>query len=90
MTKSFVRQLFTGKVKQLGEVNATHPMDKPWESGMFKTETNDLFGRAKPDVLGMKLLIKKSWRTGKSHFWLSHQAQGSEKTHNPNVLQPLI
>jgi len=35
----FVHKIFTGKAKKLGDPNASDPMDKPWETGIFKTET---------------------------------------------------
>lgn len=34
--KPFVKTLLTGRVKELGEVGATNPMDRPWTTGMFK------------------------------------------------------
>lgn len=36
MSAPVVETLFVGKVKKMGMENATDPMDKPWESGMFK------------------------------------------------------
>lgn len=38
MNLPFVKQLRTGKVKQLGTENAPDPMDRPWKSGMFKEQ----------------------------------------------------
>lgn len=60
MTKSFVRHLFTGKVKQLGDPNDTNPMDKPWESGMFKTETNESIWAGKTGFIGDEVADKKN------------------------------
>jgi len=39
MEEPHVHKLFTGKVKQLGMENAENRMDRPWKSGIFKTET---------------------------------------------------
>lgn len=36
-----VHKLFIGGVKQLGRENAEDPMDRPWKSGIFKTETDE-------------------------------------------------
>ncbi|WP_164670152.1 MOSC domain-containing protein [Virgibacillus doumboii] len=41
MTAPFVYKLLTGKVKQMGDPNAENRMDRPWESGIFKNETED-------------------------------------------------
>lgn len=38
MTKSMIRQLRTGKVKELGTEGAKDPMDRPWRTGIFKKE----------------------------------------------------
>jgi len=36
MKSPFIKQLRTGKVKQMGTPNAEDPFDRPWESGIFK------------------------------------------------------
>lgn len=36
MNLPFIKQLRTGKVKQMGNEHAKDPMDRRWESGMFK------------------------------------------------------
>lgn len=41
MNSPYVYKLLTGKVKRLGDPKASHPMDRPWESGMFKSVTED-------------------------------------------------
>lgn len=38
MNIPFVEQLRTGKVKQLGDEQARDPMERKWETGMFKKE----------------------------------------------------
>lgn len=39
MGKPFVYKMFTGRVKQLGDPHAENKMERPWESGIFKEET---------------------------------------------------
>lgn len=38
MATPYVQHMFAGKVKQMGIPNAVDPMDRQWESGMFKKE----------------------------------------------------
>lgn len=38
MNSPFIKELRTGKVKKLGEKDATDPMDRQWETAMFKEE----------------------------------------------------
>src|SRR5690625_4764807 len=38
MSTPFVQQLRTGKVKRLGDEHAKDPMERSWETGMFKKE----------------------------------------------------
>jgi|SRR5699024_2607005 len=38
MNTPFVEQLRTGKVKKLGDKHAQNPMERQWETGMFKNE----------------------------------------------------
>nr|WP_245837361.1 MOSC domain-containing protein [Virgibacillus phasianinus] len=35
----YIQKILTGKVKRLGEPGAADPLDRPWESGMFKKES---------------------------------------------------
>ncbi|AXF56708.1 MOSC domain-containing protein [Salicibibacter kimchii] len=60
MTKPFVRQLFTGKVKRMGDPNATNSMDKPWESGIFKTETGRRTWAGETGLIGDEIADKKN------------------------------
>ncbi|AKG75000.1 MOSC domain-containing protein [Salinicoccus halodurans] len=41
LEKSLVYKLFTGGVKQLGDPQAEDKLERPWESGIFKEETED-------------------------------------------------
>lgn len=38
MNLPFIKQLRTGKVKQMGKKDAKNPFERTWESGMFKKE----------------------------------------------------
>lgn len=38
MNSPFINELRTGKVKQLGNAKAKDPMDRAWETGMFKKQ----------------------------------------------------
>ncbi|QQK78647.1 MOSC domain-containing protein [Salicibibacter cibi] len=60
MTTAYVRQLFTGKVKQAGDPNATSPMDKPWESGIFKTVTKEQTWASETGLIGDEVADKKT------------------------------
>lgn len=48
----FVYKLFTGKVKQLGDPDAKDPMDREWETGMFKEETTGKVWLTKTNLVG--------------------------------------
>ncbi|MGP4108081.1 MOSC domain-containing protein [Virgibacillus sp. L01] len=41
MTKPYVDRILTGKVKHLGDAHAENRMDRPWETGIFKSESDD-------------------------------------------------
>ncbi|WP_430788468.1 MOSC domain-containing protein [Virgibacillus flavescens] len=38
MNAPYIHKILTGKVKKLGNPDASNRLDKPWESGMFKKE----------------------------------------------------
>lgn len=52
MQDPFVYQLRKGKVKQLGKANAKSPMNREWESGMFKEETKEKVWLTKTNLIG--------------------------------------
>lgn len=59
MNAPFVHKLLTGRVKQLGKLDAKDRMDRQWESGMFKKVVNDKVwlgksGLAKDEVADTK------------------------------------
>lgn len=41
MRRPLAHKILTGKVKQLGDPKGKNPMDRPWQSGMFKTEVDE-------------------------------------------------
>lgn len=41
MGEPHLHKLFIGKVKKVGKKDAEHPMDREWETGMFKKEQAD-------------------------------------------------
>ncbi|MGM8212090.1 MOSC domain-containing protein [Virgibacillus sp. W0430] len=60
MEEPFVHKIFTGKVKQMGNPNARNPMDKPWESGMFKSEVEAQIWLGKNGFSGDEVADKKN------------------------------
>ncbi|WP_343073143.1 MOSC domain-containing protein [Salicibibacter cibarius] len=58
--EAYVRQLFSGKIKQLGDPNATNPMDKPWESAIFKSETEEPIWASETGLIGDEVADKKT------------------------------
>lgn len=52
LKQPFVYRLFTGKVKQLGDPDAKHPMDREWESGIFKEKTPGEVWLTKTNLIG--------------------------------------
>ena len=60
MNTPYVKQLFVGKVKQVGNPNATIPMDKLWESGMFKEGTIEKVWLSKTGLVGDEVADKKN------------------------------
>lgn len=60
MNDPIVHKLFTGKVKQIGEPNAVNRMDKPWETGMFKTEKSEQIWLGETGLQGDEVADKKN------------------------------
>jgi MOSC domain-containing protein YiiM len=60
MDEPYVHKLFAGGVKQLGDPNATNPLDKPWQSGMFKKETDQPLWLGKTGLTGDQVADKKA------------------------------
>lgn len=60
MDEPYVHKLFIGKVKQAGNENATERMDRPWESGIFKNETDESIWLSKTGFSGDEVADKKN------------------------------
>lgn len=56
----YVHKIFIGKVKQMGDENATSVMDKPWESGIFKQEYEGEIWLSKTGFTGDDVADKKN------------------------------
>lgn len=59
MEEPFVHKVFTGKVKTMGDPNATNPMDREWESGIFKKENSEQLWLTKTGLEGDEIADKK-------------------------------
>src|SRR5690625_4444184 len=60
MNEPFVHKIYAGKVKQLGNPNASDPMDRQWETGMFKTATDEQLWLGKNGLVGDEVADKKN------------------------------
>jgi len=58
--KPYVRQLFTGKVKKLGDPDAKDPMKREWESGIFKQSTSEKVWLSETGLTGDEQADKKN------------------------------
>src|SRR5699024_7478658 len=56
----FVHKVFTGKVKTMGKPGAKNPMDREWESGIFKTEKDEQLWLSKTGLSGDEQADKKA------------------------------
>lgn len=52
MEEPYVHKIFTGKIKKLGNPKATEKIDLPWETGLFKTATEDQIWLGKSGLIG--------------------------------------
>src|SRR5690625_1564520 len=59
MEEPFVHKVFTGKVKTMGDPQATNPMDREWQSGIFKKEKSDQLWLTKTGLEGDEIADKK-------------------------------
>ncbi|MCG1027976.1 MOSC domain-containing protein [Virgibacillus halodenitrificans] len=55
-----VHKIFTGKVKRIGTENASNPMERPWESGMFKQAVDDKVWLTKTGFTGDEVADTKN------------------------------
>lgn len=60
MSKPIVQHLLAGKVKKVGKPDATNPMDKEWESGMFKEKTHGKLWLTKTGLEGDEVADTKN------------------------------
>ncbi|SET39767.1 MOSC domain-containing protein YiiM [Oceanobacillus limi] len=60
MKRPQIHKLLTGKVKQVGNPNAEKPMEKQWESGMFKNERSGSVWLGKTGLQGDEVADKKN------------------------------
>lgn len=56
----FVKQLRTGKVKKLGQPGAKEPMDREWESGIFKGQRETKVWLSDTGLVGDEVADKKN------------------------------
>lgn len=55
-----LHKLFIGKVKQAGKENAKHPLERKWESGMFKNEATGEVWLSETGLVGDEVADKKN------------------------------
>lgn len=60
MEKPFVYKMFTGGVKQMGTAGAEDKLERPWESGIYKDETDKLVFLSKTGFTGDDVADKKN------------------------------
>lgn len=88
MEEPFVHKIFTGKVKKMGDPNAKHPMDKPWESGIFKTETDEQIWLGKEGLSGDEVADKKNHGGPEKALFaypIKHYTYWKKDLNNPSI-----
>jgi len=60
LAEPYVHKMFTGKVQQMGTPGASDPMDRPWESAIFKKETDQKLWLGETALNGDEVGDKKS------------------------------
>lgn len=60
MNTPYVQNLLVGKVKQVGDPNAINPLEKAWESGMFKESTEMSVWLSESGLKGDEVADKKN------------------------------
>lgn len=60
MKTPYVQKLLVGKVKRIGNPDATNPLEKAWESGMFKASTEMPVWLSKSGLKGDEVADKKN------------------------------
>ena len=59
MAEPHLHKLFIGKVKQMGKVDAENPLERKWESGIFKEEAKGKVWLSKTGFAGDEVADKK-------------------------------
>lgn len=60
MEEPYVYKVFSGKVKQIGTPDAKDPMERQWETGMFKNEKNKELWLSATGIVGDEVADKKN------------------------------
>ena len=60
MNRPYVNQLLTGKVKKIGDPNAANPLDREWESGIFKQAVHGKVWLSKNGIMGDEIGDRKN------------------------------
>src|SRR5699024_4674699 len=84
----FVNQLFIGKVKQLGDPEASNPMEREWETGMFKKSTESKVWLTKTNLIGDAVADTKVHGGPEKALFaypLEHYPYWKENLDNPSI-----
>lgn len=60
MEEPHLHKLFIGKVKRVGKENAENPLERPWETGIFKGETKEPTWLSETGFIGDEVGDKKN------------------------------
>lgn len=60
MNEPFVHKLYIGKVKEAGAPGAPDPMDRPWKTGMFKSEREEQVWLGETGLIGDEVADTKN------------------------------
>lgn len=60
MGTPYVKRLLVGRVKQIGNPDASNPMDRQWESGIFKKSVDDSVWLSETGLTGDEVADKKN------------------------------
>jgi len=84
----YVHKVFTGKVKRLGGAGAKDPMDREWESGIFKNETKKKTWLSKTGLKGDEQADKKNHGGPEKAVFaypIKHYTYWKEELQNENI-----
>lgn len=60
MEEPHLHKLFIGKVQRVGKENAENPLERQWETGIFKSDTRDPVWLSKTGLIGDEVGDKKN------------------------------